>query len=129
MIEKQKGHVLIGRGREITPIPDAAFVRSVKALPARMASRLKFMSRDHHIVRDFAVRELPRERKPLSPARIADVTALSLPKVSSVLDDLEKNLFFLVRDRRGDVSWAFPVTASRTPHRRGFSTGDNVFGA
>lgn len=129
MTEKQRGHVLIGRGREISRMPDSAFVRGVKALPARMASRLAFMSRDHHLVRDFAVRELPRQDKPLSPAQIARVTALTVQTVSSVLDDLERNLFFLVRDLEGNVNWAFPVTTSKTPHCLAFSTGESVFGA
>ena len=30
--------------------------------------------------------------------------------------DRERSLFFLVRDGDGAVSWAFPVTAARTPH-------------
>ena len=46
-----------------------------------------------------------------------------------LLDDLEKHLFFLVRDRGGNVSWAFPVTSDRTPHRLRFSTGERIFAA
>ena len=123
------GHVLIGVGREIHSVPDDAFQKSVKGLPARMASRLAFMSRNHHSVRDFAVRELPRQDRPLSPVQIAQVTGLTLQNVSAILTDLEKNLFFLVRDPEGNVSWAFPVTTSETPHRLRFSTGEKIFGA
>ena len=123
------GHVLIGVGREIHSVPDDAFQKSLKALPARMASRLAFMSRNHHSVRDFAVRELARQDRPLSPVQIAQVTGLPLENVSAILTDLEKNLFFLVRDPEGNVSWAFPVTTSETPHRLMFSTGEKIFGA
>lgn len=123
------GHVLTGVGREIHSVPDDAFQKSIKALPARMASRLAFMSRNHHAVRDFAVRELPRQDRPLSPVQIAQVTGLTLQNVSAILTDLEKNLFFLVRDPEGNVSWAFPVTTSETPHRLTFSTGEKIFGA
>lgn len=123
------GHVLIGVGQEIHSVPDDAFQKSLKALPARMASRLAFMSRNHHSVRDFAVRELPRQDRPLSPVQIAQVTGLPLENVSAILKDLEKNLFFLVRDPEGNVSWAFPVTTSETPHRLTFSTGEKIFGA
>lgn len=123
------GHVLIGVGREIHSVPDDAFQKSLNALPARMASRLAFMSRNHHSVRDFAVRELPRQDQPLSPVQIAQVTGLPRESVSAILTDLEKNLFFLVRDPEGNVSWAFPVTTSETPHRLTFSTGEKIFGA
>lgn len=123
------GHVLIGVGREVRSVPDDAFQKSLKALPARMASRLAFMSRNHHSVRDFAVRELPRQDRPLSPVQIAQVTGFPLESVSAILTDLERNLFFLVRDPEGNVSWAFPVTTSETPHRLTFSTGEKIFGA
>jgi len=122
-------HVLVGAGREIQPLPDDAFVRSVKGLPARMAARLAFMSRDHHTVRDFVVRELPRQDKPVSPIQVAQVTRLTAAKVSALLAELERNLFFLVRNAEGDVSWAFSVTTSPTPHRLTFSTGEKIFGA
>jgi hypothetical protein len=119
----------MGVDREVRAVPDDAFVQSVKNLPTRMASRLAFMSRDHHVVRDFVVREMPRQDRPLSPLRIAQTTALDSQKVAAVLADLERNLFFLVRDAEGNVSWAFPVTTARTAHALRFSTGENIFGA
>ena len=121
--------ILMGAGREIRRLPDDAFVQSIKGLPARMTARLAFMSGDHHLVRDFVVREMPRQRRPISPLGIANVTGLDLGKVSIILSDLERNLFFLVRDPNGNVSWAFPVTTSVTPHKLKFSTGDNIFAA
>jgi CRP-like cAMP-binding protein len=124
-----RGHILVGVGREIRRAQDDAFVQAIKRLPARMASRLAFMTRNHYVVRDFAVREMPRQDRPLSPLQIAQVTALDSQRVSAILADLEKNLFFLVRDSDGCVSWAFPVTTSRTPHHLTFSTGENIFGA
>ncbi len=94
-----------------------------------MASRLAFLSRDHHLVRDFVVRELPRQGRPLSPMQIAQGTGLAPDTVSAILADLEKNLFFLVRDPGGSVSWAFPVTTSQTQQRLTFSTGERISGA
>ena len=123
-----KATILMGVGREIHSVPDRAFVKSIKGIPARMAARLAFMTRDHHKVRDFVVRELPKEGKPLSPTQIGQVTGMSLQKVSAIVAQLEQNLFFLVRDRQGKVSWAFPVTADKTPHRLRFSTGERIFG-
>jgi len=124
-----ENHILLGVGRELQSVPDDAFVKSIKNLPARMATRLAFMSPDHHTVRDFVVRELPKQDSPISPAQIARVTALHPQHVASILAELERNLFFLVRDAGGSVNWAFPVTTSRTSHRLTFSTGENTFGA
>jgi len=123
------GTILVGAGREIRRVPDDAFVQSIKGLPERMTSRLAFMTCDHHVVRDFVVREMPRQRSPISPLGIANVTGLDLQKVSLILSDLERNLFFLVRNPDGNVSWAFPVTTLITPHKLMFSTGENTFGA
>lgn len=124
-----RSHLLVGVGREIRSMPDDAFVTTIKGLPARMASRLAFMSREHYAVRDFVVRELPRQDPPLSPIQIAQVIGLTPRRVSEILAELEKNLFFLVRDADGNVNWAFPVTTSQTPHRLTFSTGEKIFGA
>ena len=76
------GDLLVGLGRNLQTTADDAFVNSVKGLPARMASRLAFMSHDHHVVRDFVVRELPRQDRPLSPVQIAQVTGLPRRPVS-----------------------------------------------
>ena len=121
--------ILVGVGREMRFVSDAVFIKSVKTLPARMKLRLAFMSPDHHRVRDFVVRELPKHDSPISQNRIAHTTSLTLQTVAAVLTELERNLFFLVRDLDGNVTWAFPVTTSRTPHRLRFSTGEKIFGA
>jgi len=110
-------------------MPDGSFVQRIEGLPAKMASRLAFMTDNHHMVRDFVVREMPRQLWPLSPQDIVMVTGLDLRKVSVILQDLERNLFFLVRNSEGNVNWAFPVTTFPTPHKLSFSMGENIFGA
>jgi hypothetical protein len=91
---------------------------------------LAFMTPQHHAVRNFVVRELPRNHgRQLSPTEIARALGLDARMTVQLLDDLEKHLFFLVRDGRGDVNWAFPVTSQRTPHALRFSTGEQIFGA
>jgi hypothetical protein len=123
------GQIIVGEGREIRNIPDDEFVNAVNHLPERMAERLAFMSRDHHTVRDFVVREMPRQRRPLSPFQIARITGIDFHRVSAILSELEEHLFFLVRNSEGDVNWAFPVTTDSTAHRLSFSSGENIFGA
>jgi hypothetical protein len=98
-------------------------------VPARHARLLNFMSREHHIVRYFVVRELPRIGRPIESEYIAEQLRLSHSLVLSILDDLESNLFFLTRNESGAVSWAYPVTVDETPHRLEFSTGERLFAA
>ena len=121
--------VLRGRGREITGIPRATWAEELAQAPARIKTRLDFMSEEHHKVRYHVVQELPRHGGPLEPAAIAKNLGLALPRVGEILDELERKLFFLVRDEGGAVSWAFPVTAVETPHRLVFSTGERLHGA
>jgi hypothetical protein len=87
------------------------------------------MSPAHHAVRYFAVRELPLRGEPLPPEIIAEELDLSLNLTQNILEDLEKNLFFLVRNEAGAVTWAFPITAERTPHRLTSSTGERFYAA
>jgi len=95
-----------------------------------MDDHLAFMTTAHRTVRNFVVRELPRNGgRPLTPTQIASSLSLDSQSVPGLLDDLESHLLFLVRNVHGDVSWAFPVTSDRTPHRLRFSTGERIFGA
>ena len=54
---------------------------------------------------------------------------MPLIRVNTILDELEQNLVFLVRNEQGAVSWAFPVTVEPTPHRLTFSTGEQIYAA
>ncbi len=123
------GQIIVGKGQELRVMPDDEFLDAMNRLPGHMAERLAFMSSDHHTVRDFVVREMPRQSRPLSPRQIASVTAFDLSRVSTILSELERNLFFLVRNLEGNVSWAFPVTTDQTAHRLSFSTGERIHGA
>jgi len=88
------------------------------------------MTARHHAARNYVVRELPRNQgRPLTAAQIAGALGMDARVVKELLEDLEEHLFFLVRDGAGDVSWAFPVTSDRTPHRLKFSTGERIFAA
>jgi hypothetical protein len=121
--------VLIGQGNEIEQLPQTTWEQELADIPERQKARLEFMTKEHHAVRYFAVRELPRQGRPLAPALIADRLDLPEPRVVEILEELEKNLLFLVRNDEGAVSWAYPVTVDRTPHRLTFSTGARLYGA
>ncbi len=126
--------VLIGEGQAFHRISSEAWKQALEKAPGRIAPRLAFMGEEHHLVRNFVVRRLPAAGpEGLSPEFIARELRLSPGRCESLLDDLERNLFFLVRDPSGkgnpNVTWAFPVTVEPTPHRIRFSTGESTYGA
>lgn len=121
--------VLLGEGCQITKLPRKTWEGDLSQVPQHSETRLGFMSREHHLVRQFVVRELPRIGKPLQPEFISQSLKLSILRVNTILDELEKNLFFLVRNSHGAVTWAFPITVEKTPHELIFSTGERLYGA
>jgi hypothetical protein len=121
-----KENVLLSAGQMVTEIPRETWEQHVEQAPKDIAKTLSFMTKAHHLIRNFVVRELPRAGKLLSPELISEELDLSLSKTIEILDELEKNLFFLVRNRQGEVTWAFPVTVDETPHRMTFSTGERI---
>jgi len=121
--------LLLGFWRLVVSLPRPLW----QGLPDRMAAEtragLAFMTGDHHRVRDFAVRELPRVGEALSPALIARRLDLPLDRVVEILDELEERLTFLYRGDGRSVTWAYPVTVDPTPHRVTFSSGEQIFAA
>ena len=121
--------VLMGQGRLLTHIPRDRWEQQIAKAPKESEELLKFMTDDHHRVRYFVVRQIPQYGKPLPPGKIAEALDLSLSRVIEILNDLEQNLFFLVRNAQGEVLWAFPVTADQTPHRLIADTGERITAA
>jgi hypothetical protein len=121
--------ILVARGRQIIEIPRKRWEEHLSQIPQHSETRLGFMSEAHHQVRNLVVRELPRTSQPLEPEFISQSLGLPLARINTLLDELEKNLFFLVRNSQGAVSWAYPVTVERTPHSLVFSTGERLYGA
>lgn len=124
-----RSRLLIGLGRHMIPVPRILWQRRVRRDAQGAEAHLDFMSEEHHLVRDFAVREIPRVGEPLSPELIAGKLDLPVAQVESILDDLEKHMTFVCRNTEGAVAWAYPVTAESTPHRVTFSTGEQVYAA
>ena len=121
--------LLLGLWRFWLRIPRPIWQQEV-ARSARAAEKsLAFMTSDHHKIRDFVVRELPRFAKPIPPETIAQSLNMDFEQVIPILDELEKNLTFLYRNEGGAVTWAYPVTAEQTPHRITFSTGEQIYAA
>ena len=122
--------ILVGTREIINRVSDTDFKAALAKIPDQFAARLAFMTPEHHLVRNFVVRELPRENgRPIKVDRLAATLGLPLPKVHAIVEELERHLFFLVRNEAGEISWAFPVTTEPTPHRLKFSTGERAYGA
>jgi hypothetical protein len=120
------GTIRLGRGRQIIKIPRKEWEKHLCTVPQHSETRLGFMSEEHHLVRYFVVRELPRTGEPIQPEFISHKLKLPLAQTNAILDELERNLFFLVRNEQGAVSWAYPVTVDDTPHHLTFSTGERL---
>jgi len=121
--------VLLGRGRQIIEIPAGRWKKHLEKAPEHDQERHGLMTEAHQLVRYFAVSELARMEKPLPPEHISEKLKMPLEQVRPILDELERKLFFLVRDAQGAVAWAYPVTVEPTPHRLNFSTGERLYGA
>ena len=118
--------ILVGRDLDILSLPRQAWEEGRTEVAARIRARLDFMSGDHHLVRNYVVRELPRLGRPIRASEIAQAVGLTMRRTDQILTELEERRFFLVRDGSGNVSWAFPVTAHNTSHHLLFSTGERL---
>ncbi len=121
--------LLLGYRRFILRIPRPIWQQEVARSARASEKSLAFMTADHHRVRDFVVREMPRIAEPISPETIGKSLNMEVAKVNSILDELEQNMTFLFRNEHGSVIWAYPVTVEQTPHRITFSTGEQIYAA
>ena len=111
------------------PLPGMVWKKRVNGEKDHMTARLAFMSEDHHRVRNYVVRELPRLGAPITPARLAEDLVLPTERVAVILEQLERHLTFLFRNPAGDVAWAYPVTADETPHRITINGKEKLYAA
>jgi hypothetical protein len=116
-------------GRHWIPIPQWIWHRVVARHARTITAGLGFMSPDHHRVRNFAVRELPRVGEPLSAQAISESLGLSVDRVEAILDDLAQNMTFVCLDGERAITWAYPVTVEATPHHLAFETGERMTAA
>ena len=121
--------VLLGRGRQLLRLPREMWEQHLAHVPEHSGERLRFMTDEHHRVRYFVVRELPLAGKPIAPEEISAALHMPLARVEAILEELERQLFFLVRSQQGAVVWAYPVTVEPTPHQMRFSSGEWLYAA
>lgn len=122
-----RSRLWIGLGRYMVPVPRMLWQWQIRR--SGSGTDLGFMSEEHHLVREYVVRELPNVGEPLSPEFIAGKVGLPVDRVEGILQDLDKNMTFVCRNEQEAVVWAYPVTAATTPHHVTFSTGEQVHAA
>src|SRR5438552_9233253 len=90
---QMKDVILVGRHDKIHEVPAETLRAHLAHAQQHPSERLAFMTPEHHLVRNFAVRELPRDQgRPLKPEDIAQRLHLPLATVKTLLDDLERHL-------------------------------------
>ena len=112
--------ILLGQGQKVIVIAEATWKSHLAQVPQHSQSRLSFMTEAHHQIRYFVVKELATTQKTIEPEFISEKLHLPLDQVKSILEELERKLFFLVRNEQGAVAWAYPVTVEFTPHKLKF---------
>lgn len=121
--------ILLGRDQQIVEISQSTWEQHLTQVPQHSQARLSFMTDTHHQIRYFVVKELVATQQPIPPESISEKLSIPLERVKIILEELERKLFFLVRNERGAVAWAYPVTVEATPHRLNFSSGERLYGA
>ena len=119
----------LGLWRYIINMPPSLWEKQISKAKRKLQTEYSLLTKEHHSVHHFVVRELPYVGKPLSPELVADKLHIPVDGVRTILDDLEKGMTFLFRNNNGEVVWAYPVTVDKTPHHLSFSTGEELYAA
>jgi hypothetical protein len=121
--------VLLGKGGQVLELPWETWKQHLAHAPQHSLDRLRFMTDAHHRVRYYVVEELPRRGMAVAPEEISAALSMPQEQVETILDELERKLFFLVRNEGGAVTWAYPVTVEPTPHHLTLSSGERLYAA
>ncbi len=121
--------LMSGLWRYMLSVPPFLWEKQIGRAKNKIRADLRFMTDEHRAVHHCIVRELPRVKEPISPEFIAEKLSISLDRVRSVFDDLERHMTFICRNDEGLAVWAYPVTVERTPHHLTFSTGEQIYAA
>ena len=124
-----KNKLMLGLWRLIINVPPFLWKKQIARAKNNFEKENGTLSGEERLIHHFVVRELPGNGKPVSPELISDKLGIPADRVNNALDHLEKRLTFLYRNEMGEVVWAYPVTAAKTPHQITFDTGQKIYGA
>ena len=122
--------LFLGIGKHMMPIPRLLIpiVGFAGKKIARMIEKSlrNSMSKEHHAVRDFVVKELPRVGSLMTSEFIAEKLSISVDRAKKILKRLER-MILLDMNEQGAVTWAYPVTIVKTPHHATLSSGEQTY--
>ncbi|HEY6101057.1 MAG TPA: hypothetical protein VIW03_16595 [Anaeromyxobacter sp.] len=121
--------VRLGRGPAMELLPEPDWWSALQGHMPAARRRFDALPPLERAVRRAAVILLARAGRPVPPWAIATEVGAPLAEVVAALAELERRLFFLVRDGAGEVSWAFPLSTVATPHALSFPSGERRYGA
>jgi len=122
--------LFLGVGKHMIPIPRLLIpiVGFAGKKIARMIEKSlrNSMSKEHHAVRDFVVKELPRVGSLMTSEFIAEKLSISVDRAKKILKRLER-MILLDMNEQGAATWAYPVTIVKTPHHATLSSGEQTY--
>ena len=124
-----KNKLMLGLWRYTVNVPPFLWEKQILKGKKKFEREHGSLPKEYRLVHHFVVRELPYVGEPLSPESISEKLAMSIEQVNKILDDLERRLTFLYRNKQGEVVWAYPVTVEKTPHHITFNTGEKLYAA
>jgi hypothetical protein len=125
-----KNKLMLGLWRHIIDVPPFLWKEKITQAKGEFEKEHGVLSGEKRIIHHFVVKELPDNGgRPLSPELISEKLDISVDRIDDALDYLEKRLTFLCRNEKGEVVWAYPLTAAKTPHRITFDTGEKLYAA
>ena len=124
-----KNKLMLDLWRHIINAPPFLWKKEIARGKRKFDEEYGAMSEEERLIHHFVVRELPDNGKPLSPEQISDKLGVPVDRIKDTLDYLEKRLTFLFRNEKGEVTWTYPVTVDKTPHKITFNTGENIYAA
>ncbi|MCG6879335.1 MAG: hypothetical protein LJE96_09345 [Deltaproteobacteria bacterium] len=121
--------ILSGLWRFMIKVRPALWEKQIKKHRQRILDEQGFMTPAHRRVHHYSVRTIPGRSTPLPAEEIADALDMETTQVDDLLADLERHMTFLFRNKSGEVTWAYPMTTEKTPHRLTFDDGSTCFAA
>ncbi len=121
--------IMLGLWRYVINLPQVLIDSQMKKTAKRFEKRYGKMPDEVRKIHHFVVKNLATTGNPLGSRFMSEELDMAEGQVVKALDFLEKKLTYLYRNHACEVTWAYPVTVDKTPHKIEFSTGETLYAA